>query len=145
MAVGNAQPYNSSQATLLKNNWESAGFYAVLLDNAYTPSDAHDTYSDVSANECTDTDYDQKDLTSEAITTTGADTYIDSADVSFGANVTISARYFAVLQGDAATPAATDELVFYVDLSTGGGNVSSTNATFSVLAPTNGWIKVTHS
>lgn len=145
MAAGNMEPYDTGAKVLLENDWEADAFYAILLSNSYTPSDADTQYSNVSSYETSDVDYSPQALASKTITNNGADNYVDSSDVSFGNPVSISARYFVILKGTAATPNAADELVMYCDLNSGGSEVSSTNSEFTVQAPTNGWIKVTHS
>jgi hypothetical protein len=60
----------------------------------------------------------------------------DAANVSFGTNVTITARY-AVVRTGTATPGGTDNIVGYVALDT-ATDVSSTNGTFEVQWNANG-------
>ena len=69
-----------------------------------------------------------------------ANTYFDSADVTWGNTVTISsARYLvAAMPQTAAAPGATDELLCFVELET-GTTVSSVDGEFSIAAPTLGW------
>ena len=145
MAAGDAQLYDTGIEVLIGNDWVNDAFYAILLDVSYTPSDAHSTYSDVSAAETTDVDYAPVALTGKTKSTVAGEARIDSDDLEFGTNVSISAAYVAVLKGTAAAPVAGDKLLFYGDLDTGSGNVSSTNSVFAARANANGWLGATHS
>lgn len=150
MTVGATQVYDGAMPLLLANattQWDDStanSFAFILLDNAYTPSDAHVDYDDVLANICTDGDYAAKDVTSRVVTDgAGSACYLDSADADFGAAVTISARYLVCLKANSGSLVGTDKLIFYVDLNSGGAaNVASTAAPFKVQAPTNGWLNI---
>ena len=148
MALGQAQIHDEALAHLLSSTgaqWDdgTANFAFILLDNAYTPSDVHNDYQDVSANECTDVDYAAIACGTRAFVQSGADTYLDSADADYGSAVTIAARYLMCIQGNYASLGATDKIIFRVDLDDGGSaNVSSTSSTFKITAPTNGWLKL---
>ena len=147
MTVGAGVWYDTGAANVLKHaqaQWDDPtadSFAWVLLTDAYVPSDAHDTYSDISANEVTDADYAAKEVTGRVINTVGANNWLDSADAIFGPNVTIEAKYLVCVQGDKDSLVAGDELVFYIDLRTEGGTVSSTNSDFTVQGPANGWAR----
>lgn len=123
--------YNAGLLALLNGSiaFGSDACYAVLLTDSYTPSAAHDTYSDVSAVECADGDYDQVALTTKTVALNGTAVDFDSDDIDFGSAVTITARYIAILKGTAASPQGTDPLIWYNDF---GSNKSSTNAQFIV-------------
>ena len=147
MAVGATQIYDAGLARLLNDaeaQWDSSStFQFALLLTGYTPADTHSTWADVSANVCTDGDYDEILVTSRTVSDTGSTIYIDSADADLGASVTISARYLVCVQTASAvagTLAGTDKLIWYKDLNTGGGNLSSTSSTFKITAPANGWL-----
>lgn len=152
MAIGAAVAYNKGILHLLQNatpDWDAgASFFTfALLDTTYTPANTHTLWSDVSANQCTSTDYAPKNVTTRTVTESSGNVYLDSDDANFGAAVTISARYLVCVQtATQATLAPGDKLVFYVDLNSGGStNVSSSASTFSVQAPTNGWLRVARS
>lgn len=148
MTVGTTQLYDVGILNLLANaqaKWDNgaANYAFILLDNAYTPSDAHASYSAVSANECGDADYAPIAVGSRTLTNTSGTIYADSADANFGSSVTIAARYLVCVAGNPASLQAADPLVFYQDLRTeDDGNVASTNSNFVVSAPTNGWFSL---
>lgn len=121
-------------------SWPSAGVYAVLVSSAYTYSIAHLTYSDISANIITDADYAPQDLTDKTTALVTNDVLYDSANISFGANVTIDASdgHLIFVEGSAATPAADDRLIFEWALPAGA---SSTNSEFTITT-TNGIFRI---
>lgn len=132
-------PYNSGLLALVNGSKDFAAdaAYAVLLTGAYTPDLAHDTYSDISGNECADTDYDPVALANKAVTAVGNDVLLNCDDINFGASVTISAQYLALVWGTAASPQAADALIGYVDF---GSVISSLNSQFAAKV-TNGVLK----
>ena len=113
---------------------------AVLVDNAQTPSVVNDDlYSDISGNECTDTDYTASFaeglvLTGMAWTSPSSRNFkLDGNAMDFGNSVTISARYLYVVRRAGASLVAGDLILGYMDLNDGGSaNVSSTNGDFDV-------------
>lgn len=152
MAIGPAVVYDQGIKRFLDNatpDWDngSAHFTWALLDNSYTPSNAHSLWSDVSANQCASADYSPKAVTTRTLTTSGGNTYADSDDANFGTTVTIAARYLVCVQtAAAATLAAGDKLMFYIDLNEGGSvNVSSSASTFNIQGPVNGWLRIARS
>lgn len=106
-----------------------------LATATYTPSAAHSTWADVSANEVADTDYAEKAITGAAVTIASGTVTFDSDDISFGTAVSITAKYAILVKGTAGSLVAGDAIIGYVDLNSGGGSVSSTNSTFSVNTP----------
>lgn len=110
--------------------------YVILVGSGYTFSNAHLTYSDVNANEITDADYAPQDVTDRTVSLDVDDILYDSADISFGTNVTIDASGGGLifLNGSAATPGADDRLLFYWGLP---ADASSTNSEFTITT-TNG-------
>lgn len=137
MAAGNFTLYNNAKL-LLNNgglNMASDGIAAVLLGSGYTPSAAHSTFADISAQEISDADYAQKAVTGQTVTGAGGTVTADCADISFGASVTITAKYLALVKGTAGSLVSTDKLVGYCDLNSSGGTVSSTSGAFSVNTP----------
>lgn len=134
MAAGNFTIYNQSKAWMFDGtfDWDTDGHYLELLKAAYTPALTHDTWSDVSAQVVTDGDYSAQAMATEAVNggTATATGNCDAANVSFGTNVSITARY-AVVRTGPATATAAHKLVGYVSLDT-ATDVSSTNGTFEV-------------
>lgn len=147
MAAGNFTMYDSAMLEIAdgSQDWITDNHYCVLLVSGYTPNGAtHTTFADISANEVTDTDYTAQDMIGEAVDEPSAGTIrLDATDVSFGASVTITAKYAAVVVGTVAGKTGTDPLVGYVDLDTGGGSVSSTNGAFDIQWNTNGLVQIT--
>jgi len=119
---------------------ENDTIVAVLVDNAQTPSVVNDdVYSDISTNECSDSDYTgswAEGLTITGLTWTSPSSRnfkLDGAAMDFGNSVTISARYLYVVRRAGGTLVAGDLIVGFMDLNDGGGaNVSSTNGDFDV-------------
>lgn len=148
MAAGNFTLYNSAIIDFFDGtqDWDTDSHYMILITSTYTPAGTHATLADISTNEVTDADYARQDLTTEAVTEPTAGTArCDADNVSFGASVTITAKYAAVLVGTVAGAASTDPVVGYVDLDTGGGSVSSTNGTFEVQWSANGLFEVSQA
>jgi hypothetical protein len=113
-------------------------FRMTLVTSAYTPNIAtHNDWQDVSANEVAagggyTTHGKLLTVTWTAPGSPGLWTF-DCDDQSWTSS-TITAKY-AVIVSDAdanGVLAATDQLLCYVDLETGGGSVSTTNGTFAV-------------
>ncbi len=141
MAVGNFTLYNTGKESLLTDNvnqidWANDTIVAVLLGAGYTPSAAHTVYSDISANVIADVGYAPVVLTGKTSTMTSGTILWDCADISFGTNVSLTAKYVAIVKRAAGALAGTDRLIGYCDLNVGGGlTVSSTNSTFQVSTP----------
>lgn len=154
MAIGTVTKYNGFEKQIAADanrQWDDAtagNIMFCLCSNAYTPSAAHSTTSDLSGI-ITAGDGAPINATSLAIdnTTTAGSTYFDSGDANFGSSVTITAKYLvAVMPVTAGTfSSTTSKLLFYVDLDTtsGSSSVSSIGSDFVIYAPTNGWIKTT--
>jgi len=124
----------------------------VLVDNAHTPNNTTDAaYSDISANECADSDYTASFAEGLSLTMTVDETAANSgiimddmAQADFGSAVTISARYMYIVHRNGATLVAGDEILGHFDLNDGGAaNVSSTSSDFKVDAHANGLYRVT--
>lgn len=137
MAAGNFTLFNQGRLAALNGSivLGTDAIAVALLTSAYTPDALHDTWADVSANECADVDYAQQALATQTITEAAGVVTYDSADVSFGSAVSITAKYAVFIKGTAGALVGTEPLLGYVDLDTGGGSVSSTNSTFSVNTP----------
>ncbi len=133
MAAGNFTLYNDGKLNVLNGviDLDADTIVAVLLANAYTPAATHDTYSDISGNVISDGDYSPQVLASKTVTQASGTVTFDAADVSYGSNVNITARYIALVKRNGGSLAGTDELIGYMDLET-TGEVSSTNGSFDV-------------
>lgn len=152
MAAGSFTLYNSAKEYLISTfQWGTTNFYAALLKGAYTPAATHDQWGDVSAQVCTDADYNEVALAGADVLPTGAGLTtdatknVDANDVDYGSTVTISAKYLVVVSGTPTTPGATDKLLGYVNLETTGtsaNEVSSTNGDFQVQWNANGLFTV---
>jgi hypothetical protein len=154
MAVGTVTKYNQLEKQIFADanrQWDDAtagNIMFCLVGNGYTPAATHTTTADLSTNLISAGDGATRvAATGLAIddTTTAGTTYYDSADVTWGTSVTITAKYLVCVQPVAANTfdASTSKLLFYVDLDTtsGSATVSSVASTFTVFAPTNGWFK----
>ena len=122
-------------------NWASNDITAVLLTDSYTPNAAHNTFADISSSEVTDEDYSRQALASKTISLVGAEVFADSAQVSFGAEVSISAKYVAFVAGTPEGISSASTLLGYADLNSGGGELSSTNSIFRLTPDPDGWYK----
>lgn len=154
MAIGTVTKYDKGVSTLLKNadrQWDDAtagNIMFCLAKAVYTPSTTHSTVADLGV---ADTGYiatgDGAPINAPSPslddTTTPGSVYFDSLAANFGNPVTITAKYLVAVQpAVAGTFASTAKLLWYVDLETGGGSVSSTNSEFVINTPTNGWCLV---
>lgn len=133
MPVGDLLPYDNGLLNMLDGTTDFLAdtIQARLATSGYTPNIAtHDFWDDVSANECADGDYSPVALSSKSLAIVSNKVVWDAAQVDYGAAVTITAKYMVVLHWTGV--AGTSALLFYVDLETGGGSVSSTNSDFKV-------------
>jgi hypothetical protein len=122
-----------------------SGVYAVLVDTAHTPDRAtDDAYSDISANECGDTDYSAQALASKTIALASTSVRLSCGKITFTASGDVSGRYVYILFGTAATPQSTDVILGHVDL-TGSGNASSVGAEFSYTPSASGLLELPRS
>ena len=131
MSAGNYTFYNNFRDALAKADVDlnTNTFKALLLTSAYTPNVAtQSVLADITTNEVTDSDYARITLANVTVTQSGAVITIDSDDLSYGTNVTITAKYVAIYDDTSAS----DTLVVFADLDTGGGSVSSTSSTFQI-------------
>ena len=125
-------------------DWDGAtNIAAILLTAAHTPDlTTHSTFGDVSAHHVDDADYDPQAVTTRAVALDNGVVQYTADDVVFGTEVTISAQYMAFVVGDPANLQAGDRLISLHDF---GEERSSTNATFRVNAPANGWFTLTEA
>jgi len=147
MAAGDFTLYNTAKKYFFDGTfvWGTTQFRTELLKQPYTFSAGHDTWSDVSAQVCTDGDYTAgRAMATGSATVNGgtgtATANVDSAtDVEYGPSVTIEAKWLVVRTG-AATATGSHKLVGAVDLNTASATatVSSTNGDFTIQWNANG-------
>lgn len=137
MAAGAFTFFNAGKLAILNGtvDLDTDNIVVALASASYTPSATHSAWSDVSANECADTDYAQKTLGTVTLIESGGTVTYDAADISFGTSVDITAKYAVFVKGTTGALAAGDLLIGYVDLKSGGGAANSTNSVFSVNTP----------
>ena len=135
MAAGSWVIYNDGKERIINGDIDlnDDTLKCKLLTTSYTPAATHSTVSNLT-NEVTDSDYSVQTITGAAVTETGGTVKFDCNDISFGSSVTITAKY-AVLYSDTH---ASDALICYVDLNTGGGSVASTAGSFSIVINASG-------
>jgi len=149
MAAGNFVAYSAALEGVNKGtvDLDTNTFRMVLVTSAYTPAqNTHTAWSDISANEVANgggyTTH-GKLLTCTVTRSSNVVTF-DCDDQSWTA-ATITAKYAVIVKdGDAnGALAAGDVPLAYCDLSTGGGSLSSTAATFSVTINATGVFSTT--
>ena len=142
MSVGNYTLYNTGKEALLTDNanqitWATDTIVAVLLGNGYTPAATHSTYADISAQVIADAGYAPVVLTGKTSVNTAGTILWDCADISFGTNVSLTAKYVVFVKRAGGSLTGTDQLIGYCNLNTTSGTatVSSTNSVFAVNTP----------
>jgi hypothetical protein len=135
MAAGSWTFYNDFKEHLAKADVDCNAdtFKCVLMTSGYTPSATHSTLSNLT-NIVTDGDYAAQTLASVTVSETGGTVTFDCDDISFGSAVSITAKYAAIYDDTHAS----DALMAYVDLDTGGGSVSSSSSTFQITINASG-------
>lgn len=119
---------------------------AVLALSTWTPNRAGPmTYDDVDDHECADADYDPQAVTSRTISLASTRIRYDHAQVVFGAEVTITAKYLVYVLGNPASLGPTDRVIGYLDLVPAGGNAESVNAEFSYDPHASGLMEILRS
>lgn len=148
MALSPFTPFNSGVTNLLNGsiNYLNDNMQAMLLNNSYSPNVSTQQFvSDVVSYEVPSTGgYARVSLTGKTVTTlANGYTMLSCNNISFGSNVSITARYLLIFDGQPAT-AAQQPLVLYVDLNTGQTvPVMSSNSLFQLdVSPTAGIIQV---
>lgn len=139
MATGNFLSYEKGLLAMLDGSvdFDSDTLQAILLLTAHTVDVVNDDFvSAVVADECADGDYARQLIATNTLSIVSGKIRFDCADIDFGNAVTIAARYLVIAK-DTNLDAA-DEILFIVDLNTGGGNLSSTNSDFDVGINANG-------
>ncbi len=147
MAVG---PFTLMDAGLLGHqngsiNPAGAAMVAVLVLDAHGAPvvGTESTYADISGDESGSGDYSPVVLSLTVSEPSGGVVMVDMAEADFGSVVSITARYFYVLQGG-ANPVAGDLILGFMDLNDGGGgDVNSINSDFKVDANPSGLYRIT--
>lgn len=165
MAVGATQLFDQGpQQILLDANpqWDTAGnnFSWILVGSAYTPNDAHTTVADINSGNSgggTGTQVNAGThswintgnggplaLDTPSVALTSTNTELKALDANFGASVTIPGVSFLVLvMAATGSVVSGTKLILWIDLDTGGGNVSASAGPFNVQAPTsNVWFRI---
>lgn len=135
MATGNWTLYNDAKERIAKAEIDLNGdtFKAVLLTSSYTPAGTHSVLADLT-NEVTGGNYARVTLTTVTVSETSGTVTFDSDDIDFGSNTTITAKYCVIYDDTHAS----DALLCYIDLNSGGGSVSSSAGTFKVTINASG-------
>lgn len=149
MAAGNFIAFSNALELILDGtiDWDTDAFRMVLVTSAYTPAqNTHTAWSDISANEVANGNgyaTHGKALTCSVSRSTNVVT-LDCDDQSWAAS-TITAKYAVIVRDADANGAlaAGDTPVFFVDLETGGGSLSTTSGTLSVTINAAGVYQIT--
>lgn len=144
MTVGAFQLYEKAALKIAQNDldFETDTITAALLVHGHTVDLTDEFVSEVTANECADADYARKTVGSKTLAIIGTGTAaarvrLDCADVIFGPNVTIGARYLVFFKNTGND--ATSPLIGIVDLRTeNDGNVQSNNDDFTYTVSASG-------
>jgi hypothetical protein len=161
MAAGTVQLYNTAYETLFQDatrQWDDAtagNIMWMLADDSYTPADTHATTTNVT-NQVITGDAVPINATNLVVTDTpgtAAQTFFQAGcstgatEVSWGTAVDISARWLICVQPVAAGTfsATTSKLIFYVDLNTATGNLTSTSGEFTINMPSDGWFYISQA
>lgn len=143
MAAGAFKLYDNALLKIINGTINLSGgtVFAVLTSVAHTPNKAtHSVYSDISGNVIADAGYAAQTVTGIAIALVPGATpevTLDSANISFGTNVTLTAKWCHLVWSADGTLAAADHLLGFADLNTDSGSavLSSTNGNFAVNTP----------
>ncbi|BBK36089.1 hypothetical protein STAQ_11670 [Allostella sp. ATCC 35155] len=138
MAAGNFTLYGAAIEGIARGlvDLDGHSFRAALCAAGYSPdAAAHAALADIT-NELAGGDYARVTLTGVAVARTGTTVKFTSDPVDFGSAVTLTAKYLVIYDDSHAS----DALLGYVDLNTGGGSAASTNGPFEVSPDaTDGW------
>ncbi len=141
MAAGAFKPFDQGLLAIQNGNIDYLNdtIVAVLLDADYVPDKAaNDTYSDISADIITDGDYAPVVIGTKTVTIPAGDEVLyNCANISFGATVTITAKWCVLVKRAAGALAGTDLLLGFADLNTSSGTAtaSSTGGPFVINTP----------
>lgn len=121
MAAGNFTLYSDAKERIAKAEIDLDGhtFKALLCSSSYTPSASHSVIGDIT-NELASTGYARLTPT-VTVAEAGGTVTIDCTDLTFGsAGNSYTAKYLVIYDDTHAS----DALLGYVDLDTGGGSVT---------------------
>lgn len=151
MAAGPVKLYNTGLEQLAQNadvQWDvttAGNWYWMLGTNSYVPARTHSTVNDLAGNYISTGDGVplERGPANVAIDNSSGNIQFKAGEANWGSSVTIlGAKWLILVQGNAASISPSDKLVFWVDLNT-SGTVSSSNALFRVVAPTdNIWFQI---
>lgn len=152
MGMGTVQLFDDTLHNLLDGtdptSWEANDYYASLYtaNGANLPSDAWNTRNDVTGiTEVSEAgDYDQKDVGTPLVGGTPPQVEFASSIINWGSDVSITAKWLIVFQGDEASPTTGDACVFWCNCYDGDTTteVSSTNSDFTIDDSANGWFYI---
>lgn len=133
MAAGTWSAYSAAIARSVTGgiDWDGHTFVCALFGTGYTPDlNADDDLADIVTHEIADGDYARQTLGTATVTTSGGTTTAKWANISFGTDVTIGAKWAGIFDDTHAS----DALVAVVDLNTAGTEsvAQSTTGTFQV-------------
>lgn len=138
--------YDSFKLALLNADidFENDDIRAVLVTSSYTPSAAHDTYSDIT-NQVTGDGYTAggKSLTNPTTAIVSNKAVFDAEDVLWEES-TITARAIVLYKyvDDGGSPDASSPLIMYWDSGFGGGNKSSEDGDFKITWGSDGIFRI---
>ena len=132
--------YDSAYLALFDGtmDWDGmANVAAVLCESAYTPdAAAHTSYSHLTNISAT---ADKVAVTGRATNLVSGQIRYTADKISFGAEVSISGQYIALVAGDPANLQASDPLIGWIDL---GETKTSENAEFSATPAAEGLFRI---
>ena len=142
MAAGSFTLYGAAIEGIARGliDLDAHSFKGLLATSSYTPNAAtHDELADIT-NELAGGDYARVALAGLSVTRSGTSVKIDCNDISFGTNVTLSAKWCLVFDDSHAG----DALVAALDLNTASGVavLASTNGLFQITIDAAGWIEM---
>lgn len=160
MAVQATHMYDGGYEAMFDNGESptdatSGAYFWLLATQGYTPVDTHTTTTSVT-NQVGGDGVPIAATNLEFLASPGAanESFFQAGTtaggagvVQFGPNVTITAKYLILVK--CATPgtysATADELIFFIDLTGGASDLSSSNGDFTITMPASGWYKVSQA
>jgi hypothetical protein len=162
LAVQATQQFNQTLAQFLasaNSQWDATGtdqFYAVLVGDNALPLDTDSTLADIGsggteAQVAADTaayiasgDGAPIDVPTRSIVNTSGAAEFRWGDLAFGTGLTITGvAALVICRGNVAAISSTDDVVWHMDLDDGATEVSVTNGTLTIQAPTNNnWFQI---
>ena len=151
MAAGTYTSYNGHTKYVQDGTFDldTDNITCWLLTSSYTPSAAHDSFSDISAAELSHASYTGGSnggilLTTKAISQVSGKQYKFASDAIAQSFASTDATFKYAVLGERNATAANAKLLGYIDLNTGGGSVTVTAGnSLTINCPTNGWFYTT--